>query len=102
MWNRTVTVRVTRSRPCGTSSSRHRAAGAAHLYVAYSITTAGPRTPALWQDDAHAIRLAATVQKNTDWNSFASNFFWRNQSLAGALAYDAFRYAIARSPGSPS
>ena len=73
---------------------QHRAAGAAHLYGLFD-NNGGTKTPALWQDDAHAIRLAATVQKNTDWNSFASNFFWRNQSLAGALAYDAFRYAIA-------
>ena len=73
---------------------QHQAAGAAHLYGLFD-NNGGARTPALWQDDAHAIRLATTVQKSTDWNSFASTFFWRDQSLAGALAYDAFRYAIA-------
>jgi hypothetical protein len=73
---------------------QHRAAGAAHLHGLFD-NNGGTKTPALWQDDAHAIRLATTVQKNTDWSSFASSFFWRNQSIAGALAYDAFRYAIA-------
>ena len=73
---------------------QHRAAGAAHLSGLFD-NNGGTSTPDLRQDDAHAIRLATTVQKNTDWNSFAANFFWRNQSLAGALAYDAFRYAIA-------
>ena len=73
---------------------QHRAAGAAHLHGLYD-NNGGARTPGLWQDDAHAVRLAVTVQKDTDWDSYAANFFWRNQSMAGALAYDAFRYAIA-------
>ena len=73
---------------------QYRAAGASHLFGLYD-NNGGTRTPGFWKDDAHAIRLAATVQARTDWNSLASSFFWRQAWIAGALAYDAFRYAMA-------
>ncbi len=73
---------------------RFRGAGASHLFGLYD-DNGGTKTPTLWQDDAHAIRLATTVQHGTDWASLASRFFWRQGWIAGELAFDAFRYSIA-------
>ena len=73
---------------------QHRAAGASHLFGLYD-NNGSTKTPPFWEDDAHAIRLAATVQAKTDWDSLAASFFWRQAWIAGALAYDAFRYAMA-------
>jgi hypothetical protein len=74
--------------------TQHRAVGAAHLYGTYD-NNGGSATPPLWQDDASAIRLASTVQVKTDWDSLASRFFWKQEWIAGSLAYDAFRYTMA-------
>jgi hypothetical protein len=73
---------------------RSRAAGAAPLYGHFD-NNGGGKTPALWEDDADAIRLASVVQADTDWDSLAASFFWKQEWISGDLAYDAFRYTIA-------
>jgi hypothetical protein len=73
---------------------QHRAAGASHLYGTYD-NNGGTHTPGFWKDDASAIRLATTVQHKTDWEGLAHGFFSEREWIAGALAYDAFRYSMA-------
>ena len=73
---------------------RNRAAGAASLFGLFD-NNGGTKTPSLWEDDADPIRLASVVQADTDWDSLAATFFWKQEWIAGDLAYDAFRYAIA-------
>ena len=74
--------------------TQQRARGAAHIYGTYDNNGSDP-TPNFYEDDSLAIRLASTVQKQTDWHSLAARFFWRQEWIAGSLAYDAFRYTMA-------
>jgi hypothetical protein len=74
--------------------TKYRQGGASRLYGLYD-DNGGTKTPPFWQDDANGIRLAATVQAKTDWDSLAGRFFWRQQHISGDLAYDGLRYTIA-------
>jgi hypothetical protein len=73
---------------------QRRGVGASHLFGLYD-NNGGTSTPGLWEDDANAIRLATTIQHKTDWNSLAARFYWKQEWIAGSLAYNAFRYTMA-------
>jgi hypothetical protein len=53
-----------------------------------------PVTPNLWEDDSHGYRLASTVQKDINWNSFENELMTNLAGKDDELTYKAFAYAI--------
>ncbi|MDD4986002.1 MAG: PKD domain-containing protein [Dehalococcoidales bacterium] len=67
--------------------------GEPHLYGLYD-NNGGEKTPDLWQDDSHCYRLASTVQKLINWDSFEIQFMYHLVGVDDELTYKAFAYAL--------
>jgi len=64
------------------------------LYNRYDNNGVKPATPDLWQDDSYGYRLASTVQKDINWDSFGVTFQVEMTGADDELMWKAFAYSI--------
>lgn len=67
--------------------------GAPQLYDLYD-NNGNVATPDLWQDDSWGYRLASSVQKSINWQSFENKFMADLAGVDDELTYKAFAYAM--------